>query len=90
MINTDEIWIPLTAEQTINQAFDVDINIYVNDPVTHGILSQYAANDFDLPIEDIEIVFEHGHYWCQFINTDGELEQYSVVESNQGIEFEEI
>ena len=67
-----------------------DLNIYVNDPVTHGILTRYASDDFNLPIYQIDIVFEHGQYWCQFINDEGELQQYSVVKSNVGIEFEEI
>ena len=85
-----ETWVPLTIEQAINQAIDSDLDIYTDTPVTHGVLSRYASKDFGLPIEQIDIIFEHGQYWCQFVNDKGELEQYSVIDSNNGIEFEEI
>lgn len=70
------------------------MNIYTNSPVTQGVLTRLAAENFDIGIEEVEIGFWDGKYWADITRFNhmtqewGSEETYVVtLNENEEIEF---
>lgn len=66
----------------------------INSPEMQGNVTNDAANYFQEPLESIEAIFEHGHWWIKVYRSTGDFqddpETYSVVDTNEGFGYDQI